>query len=72
VRERGGHASSRGLKLRPGIQREHATLAPRFLGWQLVLAKTFARIHGQNFPTRNLPLTFADPADYDAIVQATC
>lgn len=51
-----------------GSSREHAALAPRFLGLQLVIAKSFARIHWQNLINFGiLPLTFADPEDYETI-----
>jgi aconitate hydratase len=53
-----------------GSSREHAALAPRYLGLRLVLAKTFARIHWQNLVNYGvLPLTFAHTADYDRIAQ---
>ena len=51
-----------------GSSREHAALAPRFLGLRAVIAKSFARIHWQNLANFGiLPLTFVDPQDYDAI-----
>jgi aconitate hydratase len=51
-----------------GSSREHAALAPRYLGLSLVLAKSFARIHWQNLINFGvLPLTFADSDDYDQI-----
>jgi aconitate hydratase len=53
-----------------GSSREHAALAPRFLGVKAVLAKSFARIHGQNLCNFGiLPLTFIDSRDYDLISQ---
>lgn len=53
-----------------GSSREHAALAPRYLGLRVVLAKSFARIHWQNLGNFGiLPLVFADPEDYDAIDQ---
>ena len=53
-----------------GSSREHAALAPRYLGLRAVLAKSFARIHGQNLVNFGvLPLTFDDPADYERIEQ---
>ena len=39
-----------GMNYGQGSSREHATLAPRYLGLRLMLAKTFARIHSQNLP----------------------
>lgn len=51
-----------------GSAREHAALSPRFLGGKLILTKSFARIHETNLKKQGiLPLTFADPADYDKI-----
>ena len=46
--------------------REHAALAPRFLGVQVKLVKSFARIHKANLINFGIiPLTFADPDDYE-------
>jgi len=51
-----------------GSSREHAALEPRFLGGKAVIVKSFARIHETNLKKQGvLPLTFADPADYDKI-----
>ncbi len=51
-----------------GSSREHAAIAPMYLGVRGVLAKTFARIHRANLVNWGvLPLEFADPADYDAV-----
>ncbi|CAH2354338.1 homocitrate dehydratase, mitochondrial [[Candida] railenensis] len=51
-----------------GSAREHAALSPRFLGGQVLLVKSFARIHETNLKKQGmLPLTFADEADYDRI-----
>ena len=51
-----------------GSSREHAALAPRYLGLRAVLTKGFARIHAQNLVNFGiLPLTFVDPADWDKI-----
>ncbi len=51
-----------------GSSREHAALAPLQLGVKAVLAKSFARIHMANLINNGiLPLTFVNPADYDAI-----
>lgn len=48
-----------------GSSREHAALAPRYLGVRLKLAKSFARIHKANLCNFGiLPLIFKDPADY--------
>jgi aconitate hydratase len=51
-----------------GSSREHAALAPRYLGVAVKLAKSFARIHRANlFNFGIVPLTFVDPADYDRL-----
>ncbi len=53
-----------------GSSREHAALAPMYLGLQFVLTKSFARIHKTNLVNFGiLPLTFANPADYDKLKQ---
>ena len=68
VRESGGHAVVGGENYGQGSSREHAALAPRFLGLRLVLAKTFARIHRQNLVNFGvLPLQLDDPASYDQL-----
>ncbi|MHB0912971.1 MAG: aconitate hydratase [Armatimonadota bacterium] len=51
-----------------GSSREHAALAPMYLGVKAVIVKSFARIHRANLVNFGiLPLTFVDPADYDRI-----
>jgi aconitate hydratase len=51
-----------------GSSREHAALEPRHLGGAAVIVKSFARIHETNLKKQGmLPLTFADPKDYDKI-----
>ena len=53
-----------------GSSREHAALVPMYLGIRCVIAKSFARIHVANLINAGiLPLTFADPVDYDALEQ---
>jgi aconitate hydratase len=53
-----------------GSSREHAAIAPRYLGLKAVIAKSFARIHWQNLINFGmLPLTFVNSADYDHIEQ---
>jgi aconitate hydratase len=53
-----------------GSSREHAAIAPMFLGIQAVIAKSFARIHRSNLINFGiLPLVFGDPADYDKVAQ---
>jgi aconitate hydratase len=61
-----GHAVVGGSNYGQGSSREHAALAPRYLGLRVVLARSFARIHGQNLVNFGiLPLSFVDPAEYD-------
>ncbi|MFP4167925.1 MAG: aconitate hydratase [Desulfonatronovibrionaceae bacterium] len=51
-----------------GSSREHAALAPRYLGIRAVVVKSFARIHRANLVNFGiLPLILADPNDYDRI-----
>ncbi len=53
-----------------GSSREHAALAPRFLGVRVVITKLFARIHRANLSNFGiLPLMFKNPSDYDAVEQ---
>jgi len=54
-----------------GSSREHAAMSPRYLGGRAVIVKSFARIHETNLKKQGiLPLTFADPKDYDLVDQA--
>jgi aconitate hydratase len=51
-----------------GSSREHAAIAPKYLGLKAVIAKSFARIHRQNLINFGiLPLTFANPNDWERI-----
>ncbi len=51
-----------------GSSREHAAMEPRHLGMKAVIVRSFARIHETNLKKQGvLPLTFADPADYERI-----
>ena len=53
-----------------GSSREHAALAPLYLGVKAVIVKSFARIHRQNLINAGiLPLEFVNEADYDTIEQ---
>ena len=66
----GGGVIVAGENYGQGSSREHAALAPMFLGIRAVIAKSFARIHRANLINMGLlPLVFADPADYDRIAQ---
>ncbi|GDX80923.1 aconitate hydratase [Deltaproteobacteria bacterium] len=51
-----------------GSSREHAAMEPRFMGCLVIVARSFARIHETNLKKQGvLPLTFANPADYDKV-----
>jgi len=53
-----------------GSSREHAAMSPRYLGCAAVIVRSFARIHETNLKKQGiLPLTFADPRDYDRVDQ---
>ena len=68
LKDSGGHLLVAGDNYGQGSSREHAALAPRYLGLRAVIARSFARIHWQNLINFGvLPLTFADPADYDIL-----
>ena len=57
-----------GVNYGQGSSREHAALVPLYLGVKAVVAKSFARIHVANLINFGIvPLTFADPADYDKL-----
>ncbi len=65
-----GHFIVAGENYRQGSSREHAALAPRYLGLRAVIAKSFARIHWQNLVNFGIvPLTFVDAADYGRILE---
>ena len=51
-----------------GSSREHAAMEPRHMGCKAVIVRSFARIHETNLKKQGvLPLTFANPADYDLV-----
>ena len=53
-----------------GSSREQAAMEPRFLGGKAIITKSFARIHETNLKKQGmLPLTFANPNDYDKILE---
>jgi aconitate hydratase len=59
-----------GINYGQGSSREHAALAPLYLGVKAVIVKSFARIHRANLINAGiLPLEFASDADYDKISQ---
>ncbi len=64
----GGGYIIAGANYGQGSSREHAALAPMYLGIKAVIAKSFARIHKANLINFGiLPLTFLDEADYARI-----
>jgi aconitate hydratase len=66
----GGHIIIGGENYGQGSSREHAALAPRYLGLRVVIAKSFARIHWQNLVNFGiLPLQFTDPDDANKLAQ---
>jgi aconitate hydratase len=68
VEGRGEGAVIGGENYGQGSSREHAALAPRYLGVRVKLVKTFARIHLANLINFGiLPLTFEDPDDYNLL-----
>ncbi|MFH1835876.1 MAG: aconitate hydratase [Methanobacteriota archaeon] len=70
AKEAGGGFIIGGVNYGQGSSREHAALAPMYLGVKAVLAKSFARIHKANLINFGiLPLTFSDEGDYDKIEQ---
>lgn len=65
-KEAGSCAIIGGENYGQGSSREHAALAPLYLGVKFVLAKSFARIHRSNLINSGImPLIFENPADYD-------
>jgi len=53
-----------------GSSREHAAIAPMYLGVKAILAKSYARIHESNLVNFGIvPLRFLNPADYESIEQ---
>ncbi|WP_422448423.1 aconitate hydratase [Thermoanaerobacterium sp. DL9XJH110] len=68
ARKAGGGFIVGGSNYGQGSSREHAALAPMYLGVKAVIAKSFARIHRQNLINFGiLPLVFAEERDYDDI-----
>jgi aconitate hydratase len=61
----GSHAIIAGDNYGQGSSREHAAIAPRYLGLRMVIAKSFARIHRMNLVNFGiLPVIFSDPSTY--------
>ncbi len=70
AKESGGGIVVGGENYGQGSSREHAALAPMYLGLQAVIAKSFARIHRSNLINFGiLPLLFKNPDDYEKIKQ---
>ncbi|MBN2738987.1 MAG: aconitate hydratase [Spirochaetales bacterium] len=70
AREKRGGVVIGGENYGQGSSREHAALAPRYLGVQIKLVKSFARIHKANLINFGIiPLVFKNPDDYDDIQQ---
>ena len=70
ARAAGGGFVIAGENYGQGSSREHAAVAPMYLGVQLVLAKGFARIHMDNLVNFGIPpVMFSDPNAYEAIQQ---
>jgi len=68
ARNAGGGFIIGGENYGQGSSREHAALAPKYLGVKAVIVKSFARIHLANLINFGIvPLTFKDPEDYDRI-----
>lgn len=68
--EHGGHVVIAGENYAQGSSREHAAIAPRYLGQQAVIAKSYARIGWQNLANFGIPpLEFVNDADYEDIDQ---
>ncbi len=68
AKEKGNGVVVGGENYGQGSSREHAALAPRYLGIRAKIAKSFARIHKANLVNFGIvPLSFKDPADYDLL-----
>jgi aconitate hydratase len=70
AKEKGGGMIVGGENYGQGSSREHAALAPRYLGVRAKIVKSFARIHKSNLVNFGIvPLEFTNPGDYDKISQ---
>jgi aconitate hydratase len=68
ARQSGRHVIVAGHNYGQGSSREHAVIAPRYLGLRVVLAKSYARIHWQNLANFGvMPLEFTDESDYERV-----
>lgn len=70
AKEKGGGIIVGGENYGQGSSREHAAIAPMYLGVKAVIAKSFARIHRANLINFGiLPLIFSNPSDYEKVDQ---
>jgi aconitate hydratase len=70
AKEAGGGFVVGGENWGQGSSREHAAIAPMYLGVKAILAKSYARIHESNLVNFGIvPLRFSNPADYNSIDQ---
>ncbi|KGX89569.1 aconitate hydratase [Pontibacillus marinus] len=70
IKDQGGHAVVGGYNYGQGSSREHAALAPRYLGLRVAIVQDFARIHWQNLVNFGvLPLTFSTSEEKDKLEQ---
>ena len=70
AKEKGGGIVVGGENYGQGSSREHAAIAPLYLGVRAVIAKSWARIHKDNLMNWGIvPLTFSDPGDYEKVNQ---
>jgi len=66
----GGHFVVGGTNYGQGSSREHAAIAPRYLGVRVVLVKSFARIHRANLTNFGIiPLVFENASDWERLIQ---
>jgi len=72
AKDTGDHAIIGGSNYGQGSSREHAAIAPRYLGLRVVIAKSFSRIHWQNLVNFGvLPLVFEDAEDHERVQQGS-
>lgn len=72
AKDTGDHAIIGGKNYGQGSSREHAAIAPRYLGLRVVIAKDYARIHWQNLVNFGiLPLQYDNDADHDTLSQGS-
>jgi aconitate hydratase len=70
ARQAGGGIVVGGENYGQGSSREHAAIAPMYLGLRAVIARSFARIHWSNLVNWGIvPLTFQHADDYDSVNQ---